>query len=574
MPGFFVSNRQVEAELINRYPERCIREEIHVPGMSFRRNTLNKFMQDKAFGENAHAVLIADGYLLNKQELFEQYRVNSVADLMWEMYLQQGETFFNAFRGAFSGALYDRKRDTWLVYTNHCGDAAVFISIWPDGFCAGTQVNYIIDAYRARDQRLSFDESAAYQMLTFGFMEGDNTYAREIKRLRGGTYLRVQGGEARVLEYHRFRKNPERFRGKTEDEIINALDEAFRSASMLEYRKDDEYGLEHLTDLSGGLDSRMNMWVAHAMSPRHMHLLTYCKANYLDEIIAKEIAQYWGDEITVKALDDASYLYEIDELVFMNGGLSLYSGITGGKRMLEDINMDRFGLEHTGMLGDIVIGSWYRHADDGLRGRPTGRYSERLAHRLSKDYCASFDDQEVYLHYTRGFQGAANSHLIRCNFTEVASTFMHVDLMQLCLDIPAPMRIGHSLYKRWIIEKYPDAARFRWEKTRGKITEPHWLCLVRHLAVHGPNKLKRMLGRHRHINTGMNPLDYWISHNDALRAHLDAYEREGYRFLPASVSETLIADMKNLYKTGNASEKTMVLTVLASARLYFGREDE
>jgi len=577
MPGFFVSSQHLELELKNRYPERCVSESMTSQGFTAERNTLNKFMQDKAFSETDEAVMIADGVLLNKADLFEKYRAESVADLMWSMYQKEGEMFFCDFRGPFSGALYDKKNDKWLVYTNHIGDAAVFYADLDGVFYAGSQVNYIIDALRKQNIRLAFDEQAAYQMLTFGFMEGNSTYAKEIKRLRGGTYLRAEKGKAEVLEYHMFRKHPERFRGKSEGEIIDALDKAFRRASEMEYAKDDEYGCEHLVDISGGLDSRMNMWVAHTMRRRHLHLMTYSKADYLDEKIAKEIAGYWNDELLVKPLNDASYLYEIDEITFLNGGLSLYSAITGGKRMLERIRMDTFGLEHTGMIGDVVIGAWYKELNNGQRKLPTGKYSEKLSYRLeNKESVLKFGkmDHEIYLFYTRGFQGAANTHLIRKNYLEVVSTFLDVDLLQLCIDISVENRIGHALYKKWILKKYPEAGKFRWEKTGGKITEPLLITKVRRIVKKGPLKLLRMLGKSQYINTGMNPLDYWIAHNDPLREYMDAYEREGYRSMPSEASAQLIEDMKQLYSTGNANEKTMVLTVLASAKLYFGDIDE
>ena len=51
---------------------------------------------------------------------------------------------------------------------------------------------------------------------------------------------------------------------------------------------------------------------------------------------------------------------------------------------------------------------------------------------------------------------------------------------------------------------------------------------------------------------------------------MNAYESEGYFYLPEEVSTQLIDDMKKLYRSGNVNEKSMVLTVLASAKLYFG----
>ena len=79
-----------------------------------------------------------------------------------------------------------------------------------------------------------------------------------------------------------------------------------------------------------------------------------------------------------------------------------------------------------------------------------------------------------------------------------------------------------------------------------------------------------MLGKDNQIKTGMNPLDYWISQNSDIRQYMDDYEAKGYNYLPNGVSSQLIDDMKALYRNGTANEKAMVITVLSSAKLYFG----
>ncbi|MBR0199677.1 MAG: hypothetical protein IJQ42_05880 [Oscillospiraceae bacterium] len=570
MPGFLVSDQFIDIELINRYPERCVKQDFSNDHITLKRNTLNKYMRDKAFVYTTDISFVCDGVILNLTELHNQFHTDCIEELIPILYRHYGEQFFSHFIGSFSGALFDYSKNLWLVWTNHTGEKSVFYSSNPNLFVAGSQVNYLIDAFRERGIQLSFDEQAAYQMLTFGFMEGDSTYANEIKRLRGGQYLRYQDKKHEVKEYFMLHKHPERFNGKTENQIIEELDRVFRAASELEYAKDEEYGYEHLADLSGGLDARMNMWVAHTIKPKHIQFITYCKANYLDELIAKQLAAYWNDEILVKPLDDVTYLYEIDEIVFMNAGLSLYTGITGGKRMLEHINFDVYGIEHTGQVNGAIIGSYYSAIGNGQYSYPTGMYSEKLKDRLSATNHGEFDDHELYLLYTRGFRGILNTQLIRSNYTEAFTTTIHPEVLQLCMDVPMEQRVDHKLYKKWILSKYPDAARYKWEKTGALITEGKTIGFVRKVVRRGPAKLKRMLGKTEFINTGMNPIDYWIAHNQDVRKFLDAYETTHVELLRKRASSVFLTDLMSLYENGNASEKAMVLTVLAAVKLYFG----
>ena len=69
---------------------------------------------------------------------------------------------------------------------------------------------------------------------------------------------------------------------------------------------------------------------------------------------------------------------------------------------------------------------------------------------------------------------------------------------------------------------------------------------------------------------GMNPLDYWIHTNQPLMDYMDSYEKQDIPICRKEVSEELKKDMHDLYENGNANEKTMVLTALSSAKLFFG----
>lgn len=576
MPGFFVSNVKTDTQLINIYPNLCVSQNIDIDGKTIKRNTLNKFMNDKAFSQTNDFCVVSDGFILNKLSLFEQYGADTVDELFVKMYQKNGDEFFAELRGGFSGAFYDKRNDKWLIFTNQIGDASVYYINTDNAFFAGSQVNYVLDACKRENIKLSFDRDAAYQMLTYAFMLDDTTYAKEIKRLVGGTYLRIQNGCVELKTYHVFKKDMQRFKNASDEELIEEIDRAFSAATKLEYDKDLEYSYSHLTDISGGLDSRMTLWVAHTLGYSPLQLITYCKSNYLDEKIARQIATFWKDEILIKQLDDAKFLYDIDEIVFMNGGLSLYSGISGGNRMLRSMNCSIYGIEHTGINGENTIGSYLKDPEENNNKLPSKLYSKKLLHRLSdkyKNFAKTFEDNELYINYTRSYRGMANTFQIRRNYTEVSAPFLNVEFIQLCFDIPFERRIGHRLYKKWILTKHPSAAQFKWESIGAKINEPKLVAEIRRIISRGPRKLFKILGLGHKINSGMTPLGYWIANDKELKDYLDGYAKEELTNPKTEIDSCLLSDMKELYSTGTAVEKTMVLTVLGSVKLYFGEKN-
>lgn len=114
------------------------------------------------------------------------------------------------------------------------------------------------------------------------------------------------------------------------------------------------------------------------------------------------------------------------------------------------------------------------------------------------------------------------------------------------------LRIGHKLYKEWILSRYPGAAAFPWEKEKSRITDPAWLKLIKKVLMRGPDKLFYLLGRGDKARQDMNPLDFWLRHNEPVRKYLDDYEKAGYAFLPPGCPEELEKDMHGLYISGTA----------------------
>lgn len=565
MPGFFIANKKLNAGLRNVFEDRCVKGEMAFGTYYAKRNTLNKFLSDKEFWSDEDVCVIVDGVILNRLGLLRKYGADTMSDLCSKMYSAEGEAFFRDFRGSFSGAMYDRKKDLLIAYTNHVGDHPLFYLDGKDEIVIGSQVNYVIDACRELGIHLTLDEDAAYHMLTFAFMEDNSTYAKEIKKLMAGEYLRIERGKAELCRYHRFKKNKDRFKDCTEAEILTEIDRCFRKAVEMEYDKDEEYGFEHRADLSGGLDSRMAMWVAHSLKDRHIQLNTLSVSSDIEEKIAKQIAYHWKDEICVRAEENLVFLYDVDLMAEMIGGLSLYLGTSSEYRQMLRENTERFGIRHMGQVGDAILGSFI-YSD---KSWPTGRYSEKLARRVqsySYKTMRGYDDMELYLLYVRGFYGCINNHQFIQNFTEVASPFLDVEFFQLCMDIPVELRAGHYIYKEWILKFYPEAALYEWAKIGGTITNDKKEIKRREAE----RKLKQAVKKWLAPADSRHPLDVCFDSDKKAQDFMKNYMKQAYPHFRKLASERLCRDMENLYTRGGIIEKSMVLTLLSSVKIYFG----
>lgn len=578
MPGFCISNLEHDVPMLNTGVETYIYGKEEVDGYVVKRATLNKFVQDKTLHQDGHCLYVLEGVVLNKCSLYAEYQVHSIEDLLAAMYREAGECFFEQFRGSFSGAVYDKEKRAWIVFTNHYGDNIVYYYHQGKRLVLGSQMNYLLDALQANGCVYHLDERAVHAMLTYGFMSDDFTYAREIKRLLPGHYMKITEDGVSVKQYYRIRQDAYDLKGKAEGEIVEEMDRLFREAVRLEYEKDREYGYRHLTQLSGGLDSRMNLWVAQDMGYEDILCMTFAQSGCTDELVAKEIAAYLGRELLVWPLDNARHMMKVDEYVAMNYGTAIYSGIGAEGEILHTMNMERFGLVHTGQMGDVIAGCFLKDAAEWSDMSVGGVYSHRIIDANEKISEIKFGNREEYLLFIRGYMGCLSSHLYTRNYTEVASPFLNIEFYEYCLSIPLDLRIDHRIYKKWILRKYPKAADFIWEKLGRKITEKEKKNYARRLwaAVKNPKLFLWKLGFHVDLGegtfTGMNPMDLWWEENAILRKYVEGYyAREIERGI---LSEEARKDLELLYQEGTLSEKAQVLTVLGAVRYYFSRDKD
>ena len=574
MPGFYISNIFSDKKIDNIFNEKSVFQTFENKRFDVKRNTINKFLADKVFEKNDSFVIIVEGVVLNKKKLMSDYIKESFFETIISMYLKQGEEFFGAFRGTFSGALYDKKKNKWIIYTNHFGDKPVFYFSNGKEFIIASDMQWIVNTLKEKEIKYSLNRKAMYNLLSFGFMVDDCTLVTEIKRLGAGQYINYTTSLL-VKSYHNFVNTVDI--PVSEKEIISELNTKFTNAIRLEFEKDIEYNYQHLAQLSGGLDSRMTVWAADVLGYHDVLCTTFTQSNKLEEKIAKEVALKLNKEHMIKTLDAANFMKDIDDAVKMNHALSMYLGVAHGNSMNKWLDFDKLGLLHTGQIGDVAVGTFSNKTKHVKVTQLKGAYSKKLI-KLSVDEFSSYENEEMFLLYTRAFRGALCSHIAIQNYTEVTSPFLNVELLEYCLSIPLKYRLNHSLYFDWIIQEYPDASKIKWEKTNAYITDNNFFV-----------RLKFLFGKCNHLdimkyfakkfniknniiskrdNNSMNPVDYWLINNERLQESFSRYFVDN---IENSIYDAeLRGDISNLFLKGNGTEKILALTALAGVKLFFG----
>ena len=213
MPGFIIHIGQEHFAFSPEKRKKLKIDSIAGNGYSVERRVVNKFMNDRLFFEDELYLVIVEGVVLNTHELMQQYASDSWKQCIIRMYQTKGEPFFNSFRGSFSGALFDKKKDKWLIYTGQTGEKQVFYSQTPGGHLFGSEMRFMVDCLKYNHIPVTIDETGAYMSLTHGFCFEDRTLVKEVHKLTAGHYLRLSSDGLEIIRYHRFSNKPDNSKG-------------------------------------------------------------------------------------------------------------------------------------------------------------------------------------------------------------------------------------------------------------------------------------------------------------------------------------------------------------------------
>lgn len=534
---------------------------------AFDQHSNQKFLQEKILFEDNEVVIGTDGVILNLTLLKSKYRCKEVFDLIKTMYFKLGNNFLSELKGDFSGFIFNKHDKSCFVYCNPTGSKRIFHSQNESYFLFSSDLKCISHLNEQLNIPNKLDEQAAYLLLTNGFMLEDYTLLKDVKRLMPGNYLHYDGSNIKTKEYFHLKKTDKTTDNR--DEIIDKMDTLFNEAVRLEFEKDIEYSYKHMATLSGGLDSRMTVLVAHNLGYSEQLNFTFSQKGYLDEKIARRIARDYKHDFHFESLDKGDYLRDIDSSVALNDGLVLYSGSAHLLFALNKMKTDEYGLIHTGLVGDAVIGSFLSQPFAVKASQTDGMYSTTLANRVTDligTVIERYPNEELYKFYSRGFLGAMNGNYSIDMFSQGVSPFLDIDFLSYCISIPDEMKYKQEIYIDWIARKHRKFADYPWEKTGVSPLKSYnykkYFDLGYYMRMQG-KFFDRLSGK---IKSGMNPLDYWLENNESLRDHLNAYFEE--HIVGLNQHTTLQKDCLKLYKEGNSGEKFQVLTLLSAIKLH------
>jgi len=542
-------------------------DEVEVEHGCLGRSVVKRMEKDRFFHQDDRFIICFEGINYSKY-------CSPLAVV--ENFIKKGWEFASDFEGVFSGFLYSKEQRKLFVFTDPYATKKIYFYNNPDyGFAFSSEMHTLSKLLRSKNIPISVDSDGIYSLAIYGQMLREITVVKEIKRLKYGSVLIYDFNDHSLDQksYYSFKKE---VTSQSLPEVIENVNSLMTVAVNREWQKDLEYQKRHFTLMSGGMDTRTNALVAKSLGYEKIIGYTYGYSNSSDVSIAAKIAkenfyghlQYNlnnGDFFCEQILEN--YIKPIDGLVHFTASAIIHN-------VMKAVNFEPYGVMHSGQLGDIVFGSFFKPNYDlvgnkdkiGLTGFVRKKeMMEKISFLNDMLQEHQFSDTEVFSFEQRVVNGTLFGDNVFSNFVDQTSPFFDLDLLKYTFTIPDKYKHNQQIYFLWLKEKFPEILNYKWEKIDLKPNNAFNL-------KYGRIFKKYINGGKKYFNlryNSMNPIGNWLTDNPLILKRFDEIYHEHIDLVQ---DPELKKDLEEIYREDifEFRNRFAVLSVLLSLKLHFG----
>jgi asparagine synthase (glutamine-hydrolysing) len=497
-------------------------------------HSIRRFISQKGIAQSGSMVMVLDGILFGS---FSQLNVAQVLS----RYQQEGVELVKKLRGNFTVAICNSRTGDLYLYTDHASTRPIYYTIQDDKFYFASDYSILSTAIRDSEET---SPQAWADMLTFGYLIGCKTPKESIHRMPAGSCLHWNAYKAHIEIQPYFVADNTPMDSVSYTELRDELQALFIQAverTLLSAR--------HLFTLSGGLDSRAILGTAQQLGIKYPDCLTFGEPASLDIKTALRVAHKSQAQVVLVTLGQGNYLTEtLPEASHYNGGMVYYNGSAHFLYALQKINVNRWDIVHTGMSGDMLMGSFLHKADIHKLGDNLQSISELILTRFgrlswidffAKDKSAarrliqnSVRDSlrvpssnatisqvlELWNLHNRQQRAMFNGFRMVENFAEYTSPFFDADLYQYVLRIPHRHRLGEDIYIDMLSNLLPsDIWEIPWQKTGHRPSTSRWINKLNAWSTLYLGRAAQYIFPQVARSRSMNPTRIWLRENIELQ---------------------------------------------------------
>lgn len=547
--------------------QHLVHEEHRSDDFIYGRCVLDKFQNDRFLHRGDRLVICIEGVLYHSDKNNAKHVV--------QKYKSEGINSISSLAGFFCGFIYDLDLQKLFVFTDHVSSKALYYHYNQHArlFAFSSKGHVLASILKDTNQSLQIDHDAFKAFLSFGYMLDDQTPVSEIKKLAYGSILEIDlnSFEMKIDRHFELKRSVTH---TPHSEVLHGIDDHMIRAVKQEWSKDLEYNYPHLALLSGGMDSRVNVMLAHEYGFTDVDTMTFSERNTTDRSIADQVAAYLNTNHTFVHIDGSFLGHSIIDYVKASDGLIVFFGSAHGYSSLQTLHPERFGRLHTGQIGDLVFGSYSGHPPFSMSdiGRLAFRNDAKIIQSIDMlpEMLAKYEYEggaEICSYEQRVFNCAMTGDHMNSHVIDFASPFYDKQLIDYCLNIPDEFKKNQSIYLDWFNTKHPEIAKFTWQKSGFKPKN-------KFLTRYGTLRKKALARVYRKIGweyDNMNPFNVWFKKKPELASYMTSLFM---KHIDVIDDRELKEMATTTFDKGDAISMMTSLSAILSTALYLNKLEE
>ncbi len=523
---------------------------------------------EKVF-ENEEYVVFIDGAVLNEKDLIQSHAVQSIEQLIIRRIQNREWLVCKDWVGEFNGFVYIKEEEKYVVFTNPQATRKVFYYHQEKvGIVIANRVTTITETLRDKKWNYSLAIESAYHLLSVANLLENRTLVNEVKKLYVAEVLEIDLASQKIALHSYFDFKSVEIKKKSLQLHIDEFDELFQKAIAQEYEWDENRQLPSIAFLSGGLDSRMNVFSAIQQNRKIDKVVCFSQEQYLDHRISEQIAKDLHIPYRFIPLQNIDFIKPIDELCALNEYSVYYTGASHVHYALQQVESTPYKSIHSGQIGDGILGN-FNTSKKLNPPQPASilknkRWKEKVMPSLQK-VAQNYATEELYFLYNIAFNRAVAGSYVVEEYMHMFSPFLDKEVISYALSIPPEYKYDHRFYFEWMRQKLPKSQKYIWETTALKPIHYRMKKWGTHLVKRAYKYGYIAIGKGNRYT--MVPYPYYFEKDEAIRAYFKKQFEE--KIGSISAWPELQKDAQIQFEEGNFFEKVLVLTLLSSINQLF-----
>lgn len=226
-----------------------------------------------------------------KEELIKKghiFKSNTDSEVIIHLYEEYGLEFVEKLRGMFSFAIYNSKEDRLVLVRDRVGIKPLYYYYDGSKFVFASEIKAILK-YPGVNREIDFE--ALNMFFTFGYISGEKSIYKNIKKLPPAHYLVFEKDKIKIKRYWTL---PGKINYRNEHETLIDLDNILNEAVRMRMVSDVPLGVL----LSGGVDSSLvaSIMAKHSDKPIKTFSISFSDNKYNEIEHARKVAEYIGSE--------------------------------------------------------------------------------------------------------------------------------------------------------------------------------------------------------------------------------------------------------------------------------------